>query len=501
MANTGKKLKSALKKGSASIVPPPSISSSVAVWLDAEAARADACREGLRLCIDEAKHLPPSLRKRVGSWKRHVGIIDGVRSAVVALKLVRNSDLTNVDLAEWPARCQYLLECEWGELQKHERSAAALLAFRLLVEGCLIAERIDDEVLIPLRKRNIEGAFASARACDPRTWSQQGHAWRSRFRQQLLAVWQECAVTAWRLVTAAGGNWDVASDLEELSDVLAPMLQLLADVNNHWDRLKIQLAELQTSASPGAEVALSIYALHGVGRLSAVAELAGLGGAYHVGVEVYWLEWSFGYCENGSGVSAVQIGESTLGALQERVKLGETPCSPNEVLGILLELHEKWHGNSYDLLRRNCGHFCAEFVQLLKVGSIPPWVNALAEMGEHLTQWLRTSVVGESQDCASDPEPEMEELVDSTVEDDVSSRGESESNFSSKAFTWETKYISHCLAQAQIAKRKLAGAFDLDVTARGKDPKGDTASDTGVTVNTREASSRSSFGDLNDDVW
>ena len=55
------------------------------------------------------------------------------------------------------------------------------------------------------------------------------------------------------------------------------------------------------------------------------ARLAGLGGAFHVGVqvgstavmclaavgcaprvfEVYWLEWSFGWCEDGSGIQAI----------------------------------------------------------------------------------------------------------------------------------------------------------------------------------------------------
>ena len=67
-------------------------------------------------------------------------------------------------------------------------------------------------------------------------------------------------------------------------------------------------------------------------------------------LQVYWLEWSFGWCEEGSGVYMVADsafakkapsgtskvvcevfpGQSTLGTFRERVPLGRTPLSPDE---------------------------------------------------------------------------------------------------------------------------------------------------------------------------
>eukprot|EP00928_Gymnodinium_smaydae_P013930 TRINITY_DN15047_c0_g7_i1.p1 TRINITY_DN15047_c0_g7~~TRINITY_DN15047_c0_g7_i1.p1 ORF type:complete len:340 (-),score=80.84 TRINITY_DN15047_c0_g7_i1:24-1043(-) len=127
----------------------------------------------------------------------------------------------------------------------------------------------------------------------------------------------------------------------------------------------------------GPEVALSVYALNGAKVLNAVAELTGLGGAYHVGVEVYSLEWSFGWCERGSGVHNVHVGCSEAGDFRERIPLGRTTCAPEEVIAILDELRRAWRGASYDLLTRNCVHFSIELLKRLRVGEVPTWVNSL----------------------------------------------------------------------------------------------------------------------------
>lgn len=92
-----------------------------------------------------------------------------------------------------------------------------------------------------------------------------------------------------------------------------------------------------------SQVALSIYELHGSSALNLLTRAANMGGAYHVGVEVYFLEWSFGWCEEGSGVymaprprpqseerPEVFPGKSTLGSFRERVPLGRTPLTPEE---------------------------------------------------------------------------------------------------------------------------------------------------------------------------
>lgn len=139
---------------------------------------------------------------------------------------------------------------------------------------------------------------------------------------------------------------------------------------------------------PWAEVALSIYELHGTSALNLLTRAADMGGAYHVGVEVYFLEWSFGWCEEGSGVYMVFPGQSTLGTFRERVPLGRTPLTPQEVFRILDMMRQELLGSKYDLLRCNCAHFSVSFVKRLRVSEAPAWVNSLANVGEHLVAQL-----------------------------------------------------------------------------------------------------------------
>ena len=44
---------------------------------------------------------------------------------------------------------------------------------------------------------------------------------------------------------------------------------------------------------------------------------------------------------------------------------------------LVYEMSEDWPMNSYDLLRRNCCHFCDELSCLLGVGPLPDWVLSL----------------------------------------------------------------------------------------------------------------------------
>jgi len=157
---------------------------------------------------------------------------------------------------------------------------------------------------------------------------------------------------------------------------------------------------------PWAEVALSIYELHGTSALNLLTRAADMGGAYHVGVEVYWLEWSFGWCEEGSGVYMVFPGQSTLGTFRERVPLGRTPLTPQEVFRILDKMRQELPGSNYDLLRCNCAHFSVSFVKRLRVSEAPAWVNSLANVGEHLVAQLGMAGAQAAADAATPAERE-----------------------------------------------------------------------------------------------
>ena len=84
---------------------------------------------------------------------------------------------------------------------------------------------------------------------------------------------------------------------------------------------------------------------------------------------------------------ACQPGKNAAYTFRESILLGMTSLSPHAVKQVLSELKQKWDGESYDLLTRNCCHFCEEFVDLLGVGPIPTWVNQLARHGISFCEW------------------------------------------------------------------------------------------------------------------
>ncbi|GFQ06393.1 desumoylating isopeptidase 2 [Phtheirospermum japonicum] len=55
----------------------------------------------------------------------------------------------------------------------------------------------------------------------------------------------------------------------------------------------------------------------------------------------------------------------------ETIKLGKTSFSIYKVNRIPRELSLEWPGHSYDLLSKNCNHFCDEFCERLCVPKLP----------------------------------------------------------------------------------------------------------------------------------
>lgn len=163
-----------------------------------------------------------------------------------------------------------------------------------------------------------------------------------------------------------------------------------------------------------AEVALSVYQLHGTSGINFITDAAGLGGAYHVGVEVYGLEWSFGGADQGTGIYMVHIGKSTLGNFMERVSLGRTRKTPDQVIAILDEYRRTWRGNQYHLLAKNCASFSISFTSRLGVQKAPDWVNALAGFGAGVfgSEADNTVQVREEENCDIFDDDELEEMAE-----------------------------------------------------------------------------------------
>ncbi|XP_042429336.1 deSI-like protein At4g17486 [Zingiber officinale] len=109
----------------------------------------------------------------------------------------------------------------------------------------------------------------------------------------------------------------------------------------------------------------------------------GLGGIFHSAIQVYGdEEWSFGFCEQGSGVFSCPPGRNPMYTYRERIVLGETDCSIFKVNQILRELSRTWPGQSYDLLSKNCNHFCDTFCEKLGAPKLPGWINRFANAGD-----------------------------------------------------------------------------------------------------------------------
>jgi hypothetical protein len=65
------------------------------------------------------------------------------------------------------------------------------------------------------------------------------------------------------------------------------------------------------------------------------------------------------------------VGKNPMYTYRERIVLGETECSVAQMNRILRELSREWPGHSYDLLSRNCNHFCDELCERLGAPMLP----------------------------------------------------------------------------------------------------------------------------------
>ncbi|KAL9355149.1 hypothetical protein Peur_053119 [Populus x canadensis] len=109
----------------------------------------------------------------------------------------------------------------------------------------------------------------------------------------------------------------------------------------------------------------------------------GLGGIFHSAVQIHGDdEWSFGFCEQGTGVFSCPSSKNPMYTYREKIVLGKTSCSIFKVNQILRELSREWPGDAYDLLAKNCNHFCDEFCERLGVPKLPGWVNRFANAGD-----------------------------------------------------------------------------------------------------------------------
>eukprot|EP00416_Gambierdiscus_australes_P027381 CAMPEP_0171073426 /NCGR_PEP_ID=MMETSP0766_2-20121228/11507_1 /TAXON_ID=439317 /ORGANISM="Gambierdiscus australes, Strain CAWD 149" /LENGTH=193 /DNA_ID=CAMNT_0011530117 /DNA_START=78 /DNA_END=655 /DNA_ORIENTATION=- len=120
-------------------------------------------------------------------------------------------------------------------------------------------------------------------------------------------------------------------------------------------------------------------------------------GAFHCGLEVHQREWSY----EGEGIYCCGPKLWSQGSYFEAVPLGSTEMSEDEVFEALDRMEQEgWIGDRYDLLEKNCCHFCDALSVSLRVDSVPTWVLNLASAGVTLR---KTTALCLNTCCCSNP--------------------------------------------------------------------------------------------------
>ncbi|KAL3835492.1 hypothetical protein ACJIZ3_010228 [Penstemon smallii] len=125
-------------------------------------------------------------------------------------------------------------------------------------------------------------------------------------------------------------------------------------------------------------VHLNVYDLTSV---NGYAYWLGLG-VYHSGVQVHGLEYAFGAHEfPTTGIFESEPKQCDGFTFRKSILIGWTDLTPGEVKGAMDKLAEKYRGDAYNLITKNCNHFCNDACIKLTGNPIPNWVNRLARIG------------------------------------------------------------------------------------------------------------------------
>eukprot|EP00930_Biecheleria_cincta_P031161 TRINITY_DN21621_c0_g1_i1.p1 TRINITY_DN21621_c0_g1~~TRINITY_DN21621_c0_g1_i1.p1 ORF type:complete len:403 (+),score=50.95 TRINITY_DN21621_c0_g1_i1:92-1300(+) len=151
--------------------------------------------------------------------------------------------------------------------------------------------------------------------------------------------------------------------------------------SEHHDEL-VKLFEQNTDGCRGVTLHIYDLGISGSEVINSVLSVVGTG-AFHTGVEVYGTEYSFGYTPTDAvpGVVKCVPRQCSGHRFRESLILGETTLEEKEVQELVRQLGLAWPGSSYNLLKRNCTHFCDTFCRWLAVGPVPAWILSLSAAG------------------------------------------------------------------------------------------------------------------------
>ncbi|KAK9109973.1 hypothetical protein Sjap_018033 [Stephania japonica] len=128
-------------------------------------------------------------------------------------------------------------------------------------------------------------------------------------------------------------------------------------------------------------VYLNVYDLHPIN-----GSIYWLGlGLYHSGIQVHAVEYEFGGHDSPStGIFKGKPRKCPGLTFRKSILIGRMDLGPHEVHKFMEELSKSYTGTSYNLITKNCNHFCNDMSLRLLGKQIPRWINRLAKIGEQL---------------------------------------------------------------------------------------------------------------------
>lgn len=127
-------------------------------------------------------------------------------------------------------------------------------------------------------------------------------------------------------------------------------------------------------------VTLNVYDLgQGICKVNEVLRPMGTG-VFHCGIEVFWLEVSFGV----HGIYFYSPRQARHHLYRESQRLGTTQLYYEQFVNLMARMGKTWNGQKYNVMRNNCCHFCQALSFVLGVSGIPDWVCSMADVGSSL---------------------------------------------------------------------------------------------------------------------
>ena len=97
---------------------------------------------------------------------------------------------------------------------------------------------------------------------------------------------------------------------------------------------------------------------------------------------VHGVEYAFGAHDYPtSGVFEVEPRQCPGFKFRKSILIGTTYMDPVQVREFIEQQSAYYSGDTYQLVRKNCNHFCEDICYRLTGNRIPKWVNRLARIG------------------------------------------------------------------------------------------------------------------------